>query len=164
MFRMRPLPLIRALCLGASATACTVNHWSKIAGCYRFDEPLFEWSVYDMASGGSHVEKSDVLQLLATPDPRLIERPRPTHPALGLQIPTLTDTAAAHRYALLSFWGVVAPDSIGIIWSDGHDGWYMQLRSEAGGLYGSATEITDVGGFPTRHLEHLRALRIRCPR
>lgn len=160
---MRPLVTMGVVLVGAAAAACRVDRPPQIAGCFRFDAPIFQWFVYDRASQSVHTEASPVVELLPAPDPLLMERPRRPHPAFGVRMPALTDTGIAHRYALLSFWGLVAQDSIWLVWSDGYQGWHLQLRLGPGVLYGSATEITDMGDVERRHLEPVRATRIPCP-
>lgn len=160
---MRSLATIGTFLVGATAAACAPDQASRIPGCYSFDAPLFEWGIYDSVSESFHTEGSPVVELLPARDPRLIPRPGRPDPSLGVRMPALTDTATAHWYAALSFWGLVAHDSIWLVWTAGGQGWRLGLRSGRGGLFGSATEITDEGGVPPRHLEHVRATRIPCP-
>jgi hypothetical protein len=162
---MRLPATVRALSLAAATAACGGDEASRIAGCYRFDAPFFDWFDYDTTSKRGHTEASAIIELLAAPDARLIERPGRPDPALGVRVPGMRDTAtmAARLHAALSFWGFVARDSIWLLWSDGSHGWTLWLRPHVLGLDGSADEISDMGGFPTRHLEHLHASRIQCP-
>jgi hypothetical protein len=133
-----------------------------LTGCYAFKAPLFQWFV--MAPGGyqTHVHSTNVLYLKTTPARRQFQLPPRNEGPLEVVAPALRDTAQATRHAFVSFWAFLPPDSVHLIWSEGHRGWVLSLVVRGDSFHGTAEEITDLLGVQPRRVDSLDAVRVPC--